>query len=100
LRNHSTALALGRRVGHRDRGQQRARVRVARHGIEDVRWTDLHDFAEIHHRDAVADVLDHRQVVRDEEVREPEPRPQVGQQVQHLRLDRHVERRRSAHRTR
>ena len=41
----------------------------------------------------VADVADHRQVVRDEEVGEAELLLQVGQQVDDLRLDGHVERR-------
>ena len=40
-----------------------------------------------------ADVLDHRQVVRDEQVGEAELLLQVLEQVDHLRLDRHVERR-------
>ena len=52
----------------------------------------LDDPAEIHHGDAVADVLDHRQVVRDEQVRQAELALQVHQQVDDLRLDRHVER--------
>ena len=40
-----------------------------------------------------ADVLDHRQVVRDEQVGEAELLLQVLEQVDDLRLDRHVERR-------
>ena len=47
---------------------------------------------EIHHRDARADVLDHRQIVRDEQVGEAEFLLQVFQQVDDLRLDRDVER--------
>ena len=38
-------------------------------------------------------MLDDRQVVGDEQVGQPEPGPQVGQQVEDLGLDRHVERR-------
>ena len=53
----------------------------------------LDDPPEVHHRDAVADVAHDREVVGDEEVREPEPVLQVGEQVDHLRLGRHVERR-------
>ena len=53
----------------------------------------LDDAAEVHHRHAVADVLDHRQVVRDEQVGQPELGLQVLEQVEHLGLDRHVERR-------
>ena len=43
--------------------------------------------------DAVADVLDHAEVVADEEIREVERALQLHEQVEHLRLDRHVERR-------
>ena len=53
---------------------------------------DFDDAPEIHDRDAVGDMLDHRKVVRDEQHREAEPRPQIKQQVDHLRLDRDVER--------
>ena len=53
----------------------------------------LHRPAEIHHHHLVGDVAHHRQVVADEQIGEPELVLQVHQQVQHLRLDRHVERR-------
>ena len=33
---------------------------------------DLDDLAEIHHRDAIGDMLDHSQIVRDEQVGEAE----------------------------
>ena len=46
-----------------------------------------------HHRDAVGDVIDHREVVRDEQIGEPELFLQINQQVEDLRLDRNVERR-------
>ena len=54
---------------------------------------DLDDLAEVHHRDLVADVAHHREVVRDEHVREPELVLQVLEQVHDAGLDRHVERR-------
>ena len=54
---------------------------------------ELDDAAEIHHRDAVADVPHHGEVVADEEIGEPVLLLQVDQQVQHLRLHRDVERR-------
>ena len=57
-----------------------------------VRRADLDDLAEVHHRHPVADVLDDRQVVGDEQVGQPEPLLEVGQQVEDLGLDRHVER--------
>ena len=51
------------------------------------------DLAEVHHHHAVGDVPDDVQVVRDEDVREPEVVLQVLEQVEDLRLDRDVERR-------
>jgi hypothetical protein len=54
---------------------------------------DLDDAPEIHHGDAVADVLHRRQVVRDEQVGQVQLVLQPLQQVEHLRLDRHVQRR-------
>ena len=49
------------------------------------------DLAEIHDGYAVADVLDHRQVVRDEQVGEALFALQIHHQIDDLRLDRHVE---------
>ena len=47
---------------------------------------------EIHHRDPVADVLDDAHVVGDEHVGQAELALERLEQVEHLRLDRHVER--------
>ena len=49
--------------------------------------------APAHDRDAVGNVLDHREVVADEEIGEAECLPEVAEQVQDLRLHRDVERR-------
>ena len=54
---------------------------------------DLDQLADVHHRDAVADVLDDAQVVGDEQVGQAELVLQVLEQVEDLRLDRDVERR-------
>ena len=54
---------------------------------------DLDDLAEIHHGDAVADALDDRDVVRDEQEGEAHLGLQPHHQVDDLRLDRDVERR-------
>src|SRR5678815_5914156 len=64
---------------------------MQRRRIEIARGRDLDDAPEIHHGDAPADVLDHREIVRDEQVGETELRLQVFQQIDDLRLDRHVE---------
>ena len=54
---------------------------------------DLDDLAEIHHGDTMADAFDDGHVVRDEEIGELHLRLQLEHQVDHLRLDRNVERR-------
>jgi hypothetical protein len=46
---------------------------------------DLDDLAQVHHRHAVADALDHRHVVRDEQEGDAELGLQVEQQVDDLR---------------
>ena len=79
------------RVGHRHRRQQRHRVRVQRAVEHVVAGAELDDAAEVHHRDPVAEVLHDGEVVGHEHQREVEPALQVAQQVEDLRLDRHVE---------
>ena len=57
------------------------------------RRAHLHHRAEIEHGDPVGHRLHHGEIVTDEEVGQTELRLEVRQQVQHLRLHRHVERR-------
>ena len=52
---------------------------------------ELDDLAEVHDRDAIGDVADEREVVRDEEVREPEVALERLEQVDDLRANRDVE---------
>ena len=73
--------ALGERLTARDL-VERGRVALG----------ELDDAAEVHHRDPAADVAHDGEVVGDEEVREVEALLQLTQQVDDLRLDRHVER--------
>ena len=61
--------------------------------IQRVAIGHLDDLAQVHHGDPVGDVLHHREVVRDEQIREVELPLQVVQEVQDLCLDRDVERR-------
>ena len=51
----------------------------------------LHDLAQVHDGDAVADVAHDREVVGDEDDRQPQLALQLGEQVDDLRLDRDVE---------
>ena len=85
-------VALARRVGRGDRRQQRVGVGVRRIVEQLLAVPDFHHVPEIHHRDPITDVADDREVVGDEQVREPELVLKVLQEVQDLRLDGDVER--------
>src|SRR5205823_11280269 len=52
---------------------------------------DLDDAPAAHDRDSVGDIVDDGQVVRDEEVSQAKLFLKIHQQVQDLRLDRHIE---------
>ncbi len=86
-------VELAAEVGLGNRGEQRARIGVHRVAEQLRRGRELDDASGAHHRDAVGEVVHHREVVRDEEVGEAERLAQVGKQVEHLRLHRDVERR-------
>src|SRR5262245_17768578 len=87
------AGTLDPRIGDRCGVEQRLGIGMLRIGVELVAVGDFRDPAEIHHRDAVGAVAHHREVVRDEQVRELKPFLQVLEQVDDLALDRDVERR-------
>lgn len=61
--------------------------------VDQVGPADLGDLAQVHHHHPVGDVLDHRQVVGNEEHREIELFPQVLQEVEHGGAQGHVQRR-------
>src|SRR6266513_199703 len=81
------------RVRDRHRREQRLRVRMLGVAEQLFGLRQFHDLPEVHDGDPVADVLHDRQVVRDEQVRQPELLLQLLQEVEHLRLDAHVQRR-------
>lgn len=58
------------RVRNRNRPQQRLRVRMQRVVEQFLLRRNLDDVAQIHHSNAVADVFDNAQVVRNEDVRQ------------------------------
>src|SRR6185503_11321792 len=91
-RNHRQCPALAW-IGLWNRCDQRTRVRM-RGPLEDARRRSLFDdAAQVHHRDRVADVLHHRQVMADEQVSQTPLALQLQHQVEDLALDRHVQRR-------
>ena len=57
-----------------------------------IRRPDLDDHTEVHHGDPVRHVVHHAEVVRDEDVRQLEVVLEVVEEVDHLCLDRNVER--------
>ena len=52
-----------------------------------ARLRELHDLANVHHRDPVADAPNDAQIVRHKQVGESQALLQLQQQVQNLRLD-------------
>ncbi len=56
-----------------------------------VTLAELDNAAEVHHRYSIAEMAHHRQVMGDEKVGEPQIILQIAQQVDDLRLDRHVQ---------
>ena len=80
------------RVGDGRRREQRPRVRVERRLDTAPRAGRSPRPAQVHHHDPLAHVADDREVVPDEQVREPQPLLEVHQQSQDLGLDGDVER--------
>ena len=56
-----------------------------------IRLGQLDDLAEIHHRDTMAEMAHHAQIMGDEQISQIELLSQILQQVDYLGLDRHVE---------
>src|ERR1700675_3327718 len=93
LAAQSDALPFYFRIRNRDRRQQRFGVGVQRRGIKLAGWRGLDDAPEIHDGNALADMLDHRQIMGNKEISEPEFLLQVLQQIDDLGLDRNIQRR-------
>ena len=80
-------LAADLRVWHRDRGHQGGRVWMFLLAEQFPTIGELRDAAEIHHGDAVADVLHDAHVVGHEDVGQAEFALEGLQEVEHLGLD-------------
>src|SRR5579859_4468769 len=72
--------------------KERNRVGMLRIGKELDSRRGFDDTAQIHDGDAIADVLDHAEIVTDEQIGETEIAAQLHEEIDDLRLDRHVER--------
>ena len=87
----SSPTGSPRRPGSGAASIEKLRVGVARAAEQIPAGRHLDDQPAIHDRDPVAHRLDDGQVVADEQVSQPPLLPQLGQEVQDLRLDRDVE---------
>lgn len=65
---------------------------MQRLGVQAFRFADFHQFTQIHDADAVGNVANDVQAVRDEQEGQSQFLLQLHEQVDHLRLHRHVER--------
>lgn len=86
------ALLISAGIRFGNRGEKSLRVFVLRRFDDRIAITLFDDLAIEHYRDAVADVMNHGHVMRDEKIGESEIILQIGEQIQNLRLDRDVER--------
>ena len=85
--------AFARILDLRDGGQQRLGIGMGG-GVQHFGGLAfLDDAAKIHHRDAVTDIADYRDIVRDEQIGQAEFALQLFEQFDDLRLDRDVQRR-------
>ncbi len=89
--NDAFSLPLHDRVGYGRCRKQRCCIWVLGIEYDRVRRPGLDDLAEVHHGDSVADVVDERQVVGDDQCRQAEARLDIGKHRNHLRLDRDIE---------
>ena len=72
--------------------QQRLRIRMIRALEKLQRRRGLDDAPQIHDDHAVGEVLDHAEIVADEQIREVEVGSELHEEIQHLRLNRDIER--------
>src|SRR5579864_4608165 len=93
LEHDPLPLAALARLLDRNRRQKRLRIRMRRALVDLVPRADLDHLAEIHHGDAIGDMPDDGEIVRNEDVREPEVALQRLEQIHDLRANRNVERR-------
>ena len=57
-----------------------------------IRWAFLDDSTQVHDGNAVSDLSYNREIVCDEQIREAALQLKIGEQIEHLSLDRNVER--------
>jgi len=90
MKNDAFAFEAWR--GQWNGGKKRAGIGMPRICKQRFAWPDFDNAAEMHHRDAIGDMLHHGEVVGNENVGQAKPVLQIAQQVEHLRADRDIER--------
>src|SRR5688572_9059900 len=80
-------------IRHGDSREERPGIRMLRVAEEAGGLGHFDDAPEVHDGGPAADMLNEPQVVGDEEIGEPELFLQLEEQIHHLRLNRHIERR-------
>ena len=75
------AFCLDSRVGDRYRREEGPGIRVKRAGKERFRGGHLHNPAQVHDGNVIGKVLDHTEVVGDEEIGQPQILLQPGMRV-------------------
>lgn len=91
LEQHTSATVLHLRVGNWNGAEQCLAIWMYRAAIQFTAFGDLDDLAEIHHCNAVGDVLHHIQPVSDEQVGQAEPVLKILKEIYHLCLDRDIQ---------
>jgi len=86
------AVARPRGIGDGDGRHQRLGVRMHGAQIDFVAVSQFHDFAQIHHSHAVADVANHAEIVGNEDIGEAELVLEFFQQVDDLGLNGDIQR--------
>ena len=81
------------RIGKRHGIQQGAGIGMSRLAIHRLRLAQLDHVAQVHHSNAIADVLNNRKVMRDEQIGQIEFFLQILQQIDDLRLNGDIQRR-------
>ena len=92
LQHNAVALAGRHRVSHRNGRDQAAGVGVDAVGDQLKAVGQLDQLAQIHNTDAVGDMLDNAQVMRDKEVGQPHLLLQILNHIDDLRLNRDIQR--------
>src|SRR5262245_17754898 len=72
MKEEAFATALELRIGHGDGGEESVGVGMSGGSVKDVGRCEFDEMAQVKDSDAMGDVFDHRQIMRNEEIGEAE----------------------------